>query len=157
MLAHPAHLVALGFGSGLAWVLPGTFGTLFGWLTFVWLDPYLSTQQWFVVLGAGFLVGCWACQVTGKALGVPDHGAIVWDEIIAIWLVLLVSAEQFSSPMGQLLCVVVFRFFDMVKPPPIRWFDRRWKNGFGVMFDDLVAAAMTLLALALYLRLFPGV
>lgn len=154
MLSHPAHLLALGFGSGLAWVLPGTFGTLMGWLLYLWIDPLLSGNQWVWLIAGAFIVGAVCCHITGKALGVIDHGGIVWDEIVAIWLVLFVASSQFSSPLGQLVCVVVFRFFDMVKPPPIRWFDRHWKNGFGVMFDDIVAAFITLLALAIYIHAF---
>lgn len=152
MLSHPAHLLALGFGSGLAWVLPGTFGTFMGWLLYVWIDPLLTGNQWGWVILAGFVLGTLCCHVTGKALGVIDHGGIVWDEIVAIWLVLFVASAHFSSPMEQLTCVVLFRFFDMVKPPPIRWFDQHWKNGFGVMFDDIVAAMITLLSLAIYLH-----
>lgn len=154
MLSHPAHLLALGFGSGLAWILPGTFGTLIGWLLYLWIDPLLSGNQWVWLIAGAFIVGAVCCHITGKALGVIDHGGIVWDEIVAIWLVLFVASSQFSSPLGQLVCVVVFRFFDMVKPPPIRWFDRHWKNGFGVMFDDIVAAFITLLALAIYIHAF---
>jgi phosphatidylglycerophosphatase A len=154
MLSHPAHLLALGFGSGLAWILPGTFGTLMGWLLYLWIDPLLSGNQWVWLIAGAFIVGAVCCHITGKALGVIDHGGIVWDEIVAIWLVLFVASSQFSSPLGQLVCVVVFRFFDMVKPPPIRWFDRHWKNGFGVMFDDIVAAFITLLALAIYIHAF---
>ena len=154
MCAHPAHVVALGFGSGLAWFLPGTFGTLFGWLLFVWLNSALNAAQWLGLIVLAFSLGAVCCHITGKALGVIDHGGIVWDEVVAIWIVLLVASTHFSSPMQQLACVAVFRFFDMVKPPPIRWFDRNWKNGFGVMFDDLVAAFMTLLALALYVHFF---
>lgn len=152
MLSHPAHWVSFGFGSGLAWVLPGTFGTLMGWLLYVWIDPYLVGNQWVWAILSGFALGCLCCHVTGKALGVVDHGSVVCDEIVAIWLVLFVASNHFGTPMGQLACVLVFRFFDMVKPPPIRWFDRHWKNGFGVMFDDIVAALMTLLALAVYLH-----
>lgn len=154
MLSHPAHLLALGFGSGLAWILPGTFGTLMGWLLYLWIDPLLNGNQWVWLIAGAFIVGAVCCHITGKALGVIDHGGIVWDEIVAIWLVLFVASSQFSSPLGQLVCVVVFRFFDMVKPPPIRWFDRHWKNGFGVMFDDIVAAFITLLALAIYIHAF---
>lgn len=152
MLSHPAHVISLGFGSGLSWVIPGTFGTLMGWLLYVWINPHLSGSAWVALLLGGFFLGCVACHITGRALGVADHGSIVWDEIIAIWLVLWVASPQFSSPLGQLGCVVVFRFFDMVKPPPIRWFDRRFKHGFGVMLDDIVAALMTLLTLALGVR-----
>lgn len=154
MLSNPLHVFSLGFGSGLAWFSPGTFGTLMGWLIFVWLNPMLSDSTWPMVIVLAFMFGCAACHVTGKALGVVDHGGIVWDEIVAIWLVLFVASRQFSSPLEQLACVLVFRFFDIAKPPPIRWFDTHWKNGFGVMFDDVVAALMSLLALAAYVYVF---
>lgn len=154
MVSHPAHWLSLGFGSGLAWFMPGTFGTLMGWLLFVWLDPWLTHIDWLWVITIAFVVGCACCHYTGRALGVIDHGSIVWDEIVAIWIVLLFSATHFSTPLEQLACVVVFRFFDMAKPPPIRWFDSHWKNGFGVMFDDIVAAFMTLLALAWYVHVW---
>jgi phosphatidylglycerophosphatase A len=153
-ISHPAHFLAVGMGSGLAWVMPGTFGTLFGWLVYVFLDPFLSDSGWLFLILIGFLAGVWICQKAGNALGVIDHGSIVWDEIIAIWLVLWVASIQFSTPTEQLICVAVFRFFDMVKPPPIKWFDSYFKSGFGVMLDDLVAAFMTLFVLAIWQYLF---
>lgn len=152
--AHPAHFFALGFGSGLSWIMPGTFGTLMGWLLYIQMDPWLGHMAWSLAIVAGFLLGIWFCAVTGKHLGVVDHGSIVWDEIVAIWLVLFVAGGVYSSPIQQLFCVLVFRFFDMVKPPPIRWFDKNFKSGFGVMLDDLVAAGISLLTLALVARNF---
>jgi phosphatidylglycerophosphatase A len=152
MLAHPAHLLAIGFGSGLSRWMPGTVGTLFGWLLFHALStrwPELMTPAtWGALIVVGFVVGVWACERTGRALGVPDHGAMVWDEIVAIWLVMLfVTPASFKN---QLIAFVVFRLFDMIKPPPIRQFERRFKNGFGVMGDDIIAAFFTLLVLALW-------
>lgn len=152
MLAHPAHILAQGFGSGLARIMPGTVGTLFGWLTFAafssrWPEIF-TTQVWLALIVAGFAVGVWACEITGRHMGIADHGSMVWDEIIAIWLVmLLVTPASFSL---QLWAFVLFRFFDMVKPPPIRYFERRFKGGFGVMWDDIAAAFYTLLVLALW-------
>ncbi len=151
LLAHPAHFIALGLGSGLIPFAPGTWGTLFGWLTFVLLDHWLSGSAWIALLCAGFVVGIWACAKTGRDLGVPDHGAMVWDEMIAIWGVLLVAPSGWG---WQCAGFVLFRFFDIVKPPPIRTVDRRFKGGFGVMADDLVAAFFALLAMALAKRLF---
>jgi len=152
MLAHPAHILAQGFGSGLSRIMPGTVGTLFGWLTFAafssrWPDIFTS-QVWLALIVAGFIVGVWACEVTGRDMGIADHGSMVWDEIIAIWLVLLVVTP--ASFKMQLWAFVLFRFFDMVKPPPIRYFERRFKGGFGVMWDDIAAAFYTLLVLALW-------
>lgn len=152
MLEHPAHWLALGFGSGLSRVVPGTMGTLFGWLCFHalsvrWPETF-TPLTWGIVIVVGFIVGIWACDRTGQALGVPDHGAMVWDEIIAIWLVLLfVTPTDFLS---ELIAVLLFRLLDMAKPPPIRQFERRFKRGFGVMADDILAAFFTLLALALW-------
>ncbi len=151
-VAHPAHFLALGFGLGLSKYVPGTVGTLLGWMVYVIVNPVMSNQAWCVSIVVAFVIGIKLCDVTGKALGMPDHSAIVWDEMVAIWLVLWVASDHLASPFGQLVCVVVFRFFDMVKPPPIDWFDRRFKNGFGVMLDDMVAAALSLLVLAIGIR-----
>jgi len=152
MLSHPAHLLAQGFGSGLSPIVPGTSGTLFAWLTFSVLTsrwPAIFTpMHWGIIIAAGFIVGIWACDRTGRDLGIPDHGSMVWDEIIAFWLVL-----WFLMPAGvkiQFWAFLWFRFFDMVKPAPIRYFDRRFKGGFGVMWDDIVAAFYTLLLFALW-------
>lgn len=152
LFRHPAHWIALGFGSGLSPVLPGTVGTFLGWGLFVLLNPYMSDAMWVLGLSLSFVLGCVCCHITGRALGVIDHGSIVWDEIVAIAAVLFVANPLFHTPLQQLLCVLLFRFYDMVKPPPIRWFDRHWKNGFGVMFDDVVAAFMTLLTLAFLIK-----
>ena len=155
MRAHPAHMLALGFGSGLPRVIPGTFGTLFGWLSFnvlTWRFPEIFTPwTWAVLIAIGFLAGIWACHVTGRNLGVADHGSMVWDEIIAIWLVLLFVTP--ASAGMQLAAFVVFRLFDMTKPPPIRQIEQRFKGGFGVMIDDLIAAFLTLLVIALWVRI----
>lgn len=142
LVAHPAHFFALGFGSGLASKAPGTFGTLAGFPVFFLLQrlaPDLSTQL--ALIGAGFALGVWACTRTGRALGVIDHGAIVWDEIVAFALVL-----AFTPPtlLWYGIAFAAFRFFDILKPWPIRQFDARLKNGFGVMFDDLLAAGYAL-------------
>ncbi|ESS36515.1 Phosphatidylglycerophosphatase A [Burkholderia cenocepacia KC-01] len=148
MLSHPAHLVSLGFGSGLAPLMPGTFGSLFGWLTFVVLNRYLTVPEWWALIAVGFAAGTWVTGFTAKKAGVADPGAVVWDEIVAIWLVMLFVTP--ATFVGQLWAFVAFRFFDMLKPPPIRYFDRRLKGGLGIMVDDLVAAFMTLLVIALW-------
>lgn len=152
MLSHPAHLMAQGFGSGLSPIMPGTFGTLLAWLSFTvlssrWPD-FFSPLNWLIIIFAGFIIGIWTCQRTGRDLGVADHGSMVWDEIIAFWLVLVFVTP--SSIRTQFWAFVIFRFFDMVKPPPIAYFDRRFKGGFGVMWDDIVAAFYTLLVFAFW-------
>lgn len=153
MRGRLSHWIALGFGSGLSPVAPGTVGTLWAWLVFVVADPLLAPAHWAIVLAAGFLIGIWACERTARDLGVADHGAVVWDEIVAFWLVLLFVPGGFGS---QLAAFVLFRFFDIVKPPPIRHYDAKLKNGFGTMLDDLLAAFYTLLALALFRAGFGG-
>ncbi|KMY86417.1 Phosphatidylglycerophosphatase A [Candidatus Paraburkholderia calva] len=148
MLTHPLHILSLGFGSGLSPVAPGTVGTLFAWVSFIVFNQYLTVAEWGALIVVGFIAGCRMTDFTAKKMGVDDPSPVVWDEIVAFWLVLLlVTPATFT---GQLWAFIVFRFFDMVKPPPIRYFDRRLKGGFGIMFDDLVAAFFTLLVIALW-------
>ena len=144
-----SHLLALGFGCGLSPVGPGTVGTLWAWLSFAVASAWLEPRHWAVVLALGFVAGVWACGRTARDLGVADHGSIVWDEIVAFWLVLLFVPGGWQA---QLWAFVLFRFFDIVKPPPIRHYDAKLKGGFGVMFDDLLAALYTLFVLALFSR-----
>jgi len=151
LLAHPAHFFALGCGSGLAPKAPGTFGTLFAWGSFLLFRPYIGDFPLLLLLAAAYLAGIWFIEVTGRALGDPDHGSIVWDEIVPFWLVLLMTPETF---FWQLAAFALFRYFDITKPQPARYFDQHVKNGFGVMADDLVAAGYTLLCLALLKLLY---
>ena len=146
-----AHLIALGFGSGLMRPGPGTWGTVFAWLSFNWLLAGLAPYTQGFVIAAAFAVGVWACGKAGRALGVMDHGAWVWDEVVAFWLILWLIPTDFTH---QLWAFILFRAFDIIKPPPIRQFDAQLKNGFGVMFDDILAAGYTLLVMALWARVF---
>lgn len=153
MMAHPAHFIAMGLGSGLSRVAPGTVGTLWGWLSFLVLMQWLDPAQIGRVLVVSFFVGWWACTVTARHLRVADPGSVVWDEILAIWIVLWLAMPM--GFWGQLAAFALFRFFDAVKPQPVKWADRQfkgfgWKGGFGIMFDDLVAAFCTLLVMALW-------
>jgi phosphatidylglycerophosphatase A len=158
MLSHPAHVLALGFGSGLSPMAPGTVGTLWAWLSFVLLQPHLSHLHWLGLLLVGTAVGWWACTLTARHMAVADPGAIVWDEVLAFWLVLwLISPTGF---WGQAVAFGLFRFFDAAKPGPVAWADRLfkgqpgqpvgWAQGFGILFDDFVAAGCTLLVIALW-------
>ena len=142
LLSHPAHFFALGFGSGLAPKAPGTFGTLVG-LPLFWLISSLNLPLQISIILALFIVGVYVCDVTGKAIGVADHGGIVWDEIVAIMLVLAFLPPHWLS---YLIGFALFRLFDIWKPYPICQFDAQLKNGFGVMFDDLLAAIYAILA-----------
>lgn len=148
MLSHPVHIVSLGFGSGLSPVAPGTVGTLFAWASFVAFNRYLTVAEWAALIIVGFIAGCGFCGFTARKMGTDDPSPVVWDEIVAFWLVLLLVTP--ATLTGQLWAFIVFRFFDMVKPPPIGYFDRKLKGGFGIMFDDLAAAFFTLLVIALW-------
>jgi len=150
LFRHPAHFVALGFGAGLAPFAPGTFGTLVAIPIAALCRMYLSDAAFAATIVAFALIGTWAAHVTGRDLGVPDHGAIVWDEVVAFLVVLFFVGDE---PLGIGVAFVVFRCFDIAKPPPIRELDRRMKNGFGVMADDLLAAGYTLVVLAVGRRL----
>lgn len=148
LFAHPAHFVACGCGSGLSPVAPGTVGTLFAWLTYPLLRmAYPADLNFALFLALMFAFGAWCCQVAGRHLGVVDHGAIVWDEIVPFWAVLLLTP---AGLVWQLAAFLWFRFYDIVKPPPADFFDTEVKNGFGVMMDDLAAAGYTVLTLALF-------
>jgi phosphatidylglycerophosphatase A len=154
LFASPWHFIALGFGSGLPRFAPGTWGTLAGWALFVLLDPFYSDLAWLGLIIAGLYFGAWASHRTGAALGRPDSGHIVIDEIVAFWIVLVMLPDTVElQGLQHTLAFGLFRFFDIVKPPPIRWLDARFKNGIGVMLDDVVAAFFTLLVFALWTRL----
>jgi phosphatidylglycerophosphatase A len=161
MLAHPAHAIALGFGSGLSRIAPGTSGTLWAWVAYVLLAQWLGVALWAVVIGLSLPVGWWASTVTARNMGILDPGSIVVDEVAAFWLVLWLAMPM--GLVGQVMAFGLFRFFDAVKPGPVGWADAlfhhvdpstdpaAWrKAGFGIMLDDLVAAACTLLVIALW-------
>ena len=158
MFSSPLHLLSLGAGSGLSPIAPGTMGTLWAWAVFRQLEGRLDDAGWALLLAAGALVGWWACTRTAQAMNTADPGAIVWDEWLAMWLVLwLVSPAGLGT---QLAAFALFRFFDAVKPGPVGWADRLfkaragerpgWRQGLGILFDDLVAAFCTLLVMALW-------
>ena len=139
--------IAFGAGAGLSGIAPGTAGTLWAWAAWSLLAPRLSDLQIGVGLLLAFALGCWACGRTADDMGVQDHGAIVWDEIVAFWLVLWIAPGGFG---WQFAAFLLFRLFDIAKPPPIRQADARVRGGLGVMLDDLLAAGYTLLALAIW-------
>lgn len=156
MLSHPAHVVALGWGSGLARWAPGTVGTLWAWLAFVVIDRWVThPATWAAIVVVTALAGWWACTVTGRHMGQADSSHMVIDEIVAFWAVLwLITPASFA---WQALAFGLFRLFDAVKVGPMAWADQRfkglgWRGGFGVMLDDAAAALCTLLVLAVLTR-----
>ena len=157
MLQHPAHMIALGFGSGLPRIAPGTVGTLWAWLAYLVLAQWLDKTQIGWVIAASIPVGWWACTVTAQHMRVADPGHIVWDEVVAMWIILWLCMPM--GFWGQLMCFALFRFFDAVKPQPVKWADQLFKGfgprgGWGIMWDDLVAAFCTLLVIALWKHFF---
>ena len=188
MLGHPARWLALGLGSGLSPVAPGTVGTLWSWVSFLMLEPFLDDAQWLMLIALGIGVGVWACTRTARELALADPSCIVWDEIVAFWIVLLMI--QPASWGEQAVAFALFRFFDAVKPPPVNWADQLfkprsaasvafsasrlvagsgydataepaigagievpkvgWLQGWGILFDDLVAAFCVVLLWALW-------
>ena len=162
MLSHPAHFIALGFGSGLSPFAPGTAGTLWAWVAFLVMQSYgMSDGGWALLIAASIPIGWWASSVTARNLRVLDPGCIVWDEVVAFWIVLwLVMPAGFWA---QAIAFILFRYFDAAKPGPVRWADRlfhglradtdpnAWrKAGFGIMLDDLVAAGCALMVIAVW-------
>ena len=161
LLAHPAHFVALGFGSGLSPMAPGTAGTLWAWLSFLALQRWLSPSDIGWLIAVSIPLGWWVCTLTARHMRVLDPGSIVWDEIVAFWAVLWLINP--AGLLGQAIAFALFRYFDAAKPGPVGWADRlshgvdpatnrsAWSiAGFGIMFDDLVAAGCTVLVIALW-------
>jgi phosphatidylglycerophosphatase A len=148
--SSPAHVLAFGFGAGLSPVAPGTVATAAAWPLGWLLTGSLDSAAMLALVAVLFLVGIWCCGVTGARLGVPDHGALVWDEIVAFLLILALVPRALA---WHAAAFVAFRVFDIAKPPPIRWLEHRVRGGLGVMLDDLAAAGYALLVLALAKRL----
>jgi phosphatidylglycerophosphatase A len=148
LLATPAGWLACGFGSGLAPMAQGTFGSLAAILPWLLLRQY-SLPLNLVVIVIGFAVGVWACEIAGRALRVDDHRSLVWDEFIGQWIALLPAllAPWWTVVLGFAL----FRLFDVWKPWPIRYLDRHLKGGLGVMADDVVAGVFAAAVLKLVL------
>jgi phosphatidylglycerophosphatase A len=161
---HPLRQIALGFGSGLAPKAPGTFGTLAGWALWLLIDRLVAPTPvgWCAIIVAGTFVGWWACTHTARALATSDPSAVVWDEIIAFWIILAVAMPLMPAGVDvslywlpQLVLFGLFRLFDAVKRGPVGWADSLfkpkrgelpgWPQGFGIIFDDLVAAACVLI------------
>ena len=140
---NPIHLLAFGFGSGTAPIAPGTWGTLAAVLIY-WPLTQLSSDHYLLMLLVTSLMGIYICGQTAKDLGVHDHGSIVWDEFVGFWITMV------AAPVGWVWVVVgflLFRFFDIIKPWPISWIDKKITGGFGIMLDDVIAGVMAALVL----------
>ena len=163
MLGSTSRTIAFGFGSGLSPIAPGTAGTLWAWASFLIGSYFLTTANWLWIIGAGILLGCWVCGQVSEELGKKDFGGIVWDEVVAFWLILVLTMPM--TIWMQALAFGVFRFFDAAKPGPIGLIDHHFKHleennnqahssikqtlwrGFGIIADDLAAAFLTYLVI----------
>ena len=141
MLSNPIHFLSLGFGSGLSPYAPGTMGTLVAIPLYLLLSQ-LELVPYLIVVAAGFCIGVLLCDKTSKALGVHDHSGIVWDEFIGYWITMIaIPAVTWQWILAGFL---LFRFFDIVKPWPVKLADKRITGGFGIMLDDLLAGLYAL-------------
>jgi phosphatidylglycerophosphatase A len=163
MLGSASRTIAFGFGSGLSPIAPGTAGTLWAWASFLIGSYFLTTENWLWIIGVGILLGCWICGQVSEELGKKDFGGIVWDEVVAFWLILVLTMPM--TIWMQALAFGVFRFFDAAKPGPIGLIDHHFKQleennnqapsnrkqtlwrGFGIIADDLAAAFLTYLVI----------
>ena len=153
ILASPVHVLAFGLGAGLSPVAPGTVGTLVGIPLWFLISP-LPTAAYFGILTGLFLFGCWLCGASARRLGVHDYSGIVFDEVVGflvtcIPLLAVMAMNPFHEAVGLAIAFVAFRVFDIWKPWPIGWLDRRVHGGLGIMLDDLVAGLYAALVLIL--------
>jgi phosphatidylglycerophosphatase A len=144
VFSSPTAFLAFGFGSGLAPKAPGTFGTLAALPILLLLAPFHMSPWFGLFLLATFGLGIYLCDTTADALGVHDHGGIVWDEFVGLWITFWGVA---LTPLSLVLGFALFRLFDIVKPFPIRWLDKKVPGGLGIMIDDVLAGVFAWLAL----------
>ena len=144
-LTHPVHFLALGLGSGLLRPAPGTWGSLAGLVVGYFCLTFLGLTYFTLFTFVAFVIGCYLCQKTADDMQVHDHGAIVWDEFVGIFIT-LIALPQLTWPWLA-LAFFSFRFFDILKPYPIRYFDQKLESGFGIMIDDVLAAVYAVLVI----------
>ena len=145
LLRSPTLMLAFGFGSGLSPKAPGTMGTLAA-IPLWWLLAQLPLASYLMVVLVSAIIGIYICGAAAKTLGVHDHGGIVWDEFVGFWIAMAALPVAWTS---VILGFVLFRLFDILKPWPISWLDKKVSGGFGIMIDDVIAglAAAGIIAL----------
>jgi len=150
LLLHPAHFLSLGFGSGLLPKAPGTFGTLAAIPLYLLMSHYLTNVLYVIVTVAMLVIGIWICGMTEKAIGIHDHGSIVWDEVVGFLITMLFAPVTWWTVLAGFL---LFRLFDILKPFPVSWLDRHMQGGLGTMMDDVAAGVLAWVSLQLLLWL----
>ncbi|WP_392566247.1 phosphatidylglycerophosphatase A [Utexia brackfieldae] len=143
-LTNPVHLLAVGFGSGLSPVMPGTMGSIAA-IPIWWLFHDIAPLYYWLIVIVATIFGCWICQKTADHIGKADPGSVVWDEFVGMWIALFFMPVV--SWLWVLAVFVIFRFFDILKPWPIGWFDQKIKGGVGIMLDDIIAGIFSVIVI----------
>ncbi|MFQ3250794.1 MAG: phosphatidylglycerophosphatase A [Glaciecola sp.] len=152
-MKNPIHFLALGFGSGLVPLMPGTFGSLAA-VPIIYAMSFLSFELFIAITLFSFFIGIYLCGRTARDMKMHDHGSIVWDEVAGMMVTFIAIP---INPLSLLLGFLLFRFFDILKPWPIRVFDKRVHGGFGIMIDDIVAGVMACACLHGLFHLLPAI
>ena len=148
-LKNPFHLLATLGGIGMAPIAPGTFGSIAAWLIFVYLSHFISMINMIILTILLCILSIWICNQASKNLENKDHKSIVIDEFVGIWVALLpvlfVANSQFERTVYALAALIFFRLFDILKPFPISYFDKNYKNGFGIVIDDVISGLIAII------------
>ena len=157
-LKNPFHFLATLGGIGLFPLAPGTAGSIFGWILFIILSHYVGMYTFLVLIGVVMILAVTSSGKASKDLVEKDHKSIVIDELAGIWVamypVLFVASTQYERSLYAILALIFFRLFDIFKPYPISYIDKNFKNGLGIVLDDLIAgiySAIFAISITLYL------
>ena len=157
-LKNPFHFLATLGGIGLAPLAPGTAGSIFGWILFIILSHYVGTYTFLVLIGFVIILAITSSGKASKDLVEKDHKSIVIDELAGIWVamypVIFIASTQYERSLYAILALIFFRLFDIFKPYPISYIDKNFKNGLGIVLDDLIAgiySAIFAISITLYL------
>ena len=148
-LKNPFHLLATLGGIGMVPIAPGTFGSITAWIIFVYLSHFISMINMLILTILFFILSIWICSEASKDLENKDHKSIVIDELVGMWIallpVLIIANSQYERTVYALAALIMFRFFDILKPFPISYFDKNYKNGFGIVIDDVISGLIAII------------
>lgn len=148
-LKDPFHFAATLGGIGMLPIAPGTFGSITAWIIFVYLSHFISMINMLILTILFFILSIWICSEASKDLENKDHKSIVIDELVGMWIallpVLVIANSQYERTVYALAALILFRFFDILKPFPISYFDKNYKNGFGIVIDDVISGLIAII------------
>tara|TARA_X000001036_G_scaffold419938_1_gene440280 strand:+ start:716 stop:1210 length:495 start_codon:yes stop_codon:yes gene_type:complete len=148
-LKDPFHFAATLGGIGMVPIAPGTFGSIAAWIIFVYLSHFISMINMLILTILFFILSIWICSEASKDLENKDHKSIVIDELVGMWIallpVLVIANSQYERTVYALAALILFRFFDILKPFPISYFDKNYKNGFGIVIDDVISGLIAII------------